>query len=116
VYAAVTDFTQTVTLDADRTVFIWYSLSWHTAPAVASDWAVLDTQLTIDGSAEASTTATQGLVHTREVFGTNVGMWMGTLAAGFHTFGLDAKGSNDRTFISRHSESNEERVLRVLVI
>ena len=120
-FLAVGGMTKTVYLDASRTVLAWYSFGWLSTPGTSStnnnDWAMMEAKLMLDGVAAAATGSRTGAVHNREVAGTNVGLWMGTLTAGSHTFAVQVKPSNARTFDSRSdSIVGEERALHVLVL
>jgi len=113
-WVTFTELTKTVNLAAESSLLIWYSLSWLATGG--HDWKMMESQLLIDGVVQPSASTVNGVTHNREVAGNNQGLWMGTLAAGSHTFTVQISAEAGGTYISRYATAGEERILSVLVL
>ena len=83
---AIAGLTKTITLTEPRTVMAYYSVSWSEWDETFN-WRNLNTWFNIDGTDDADTRSVTGIHQaSTQAFGTNSALWVGTLAAGSHTF------------------------------
>jgi len=103
---------KTVTLDSARFALIQYHIGWSFDPG--EQWNFLHTVLLVDGIEKVEARDIDGVISTDVgTYGNNMGVWIGTLAAGTHTIKVQYRTFNNNVELGGTEKS---RTLQVLIL